>query len=138
MTESKLKAKSFVIGKKVVLEAWEDVKSNRGAPGVDGESVEDFEGDLEGNLYKVWNRLSSGSYMPPVVRAVQIPKPHGLGVRTLGVPTVADRVAQTVVRSTWSLGWSLCFIRTHMGIGRDVRRMMRCGFAGSGVGNTFG
>ncbi len=98
MTEPKLKAKSFVISKKVVLGAWEDVKSNRGAPGVDGESVEDFEGDLEGNLYKVWNRLSSGSYMPPVVRAVQIPKPHGLGVRTLGVPTVADRVAQTVVK----------------------------------------
>lgn len=98
MVESKSQAKSFVISKRVVLEAWEDVKSNQGAAGVDGVSIEDFESDLSGNLYKVWNRLSSGSYMPPPVRAVQIPKSHGLGVRTLGVPTVADRVAQTVVR----------------------------------------
>jgi RNA-directed DNA polymerase len=98
MVESKSQAKSFVIGKKVVLEAWEDVKSDQGAAGVDGESIEDFERDLRRNLYKVWNRLSSGSYMPPAVRAVQVPKPHGLGVRVLGVPTVADRVAQTVVK----------------------------------------
>jgi RNA-directed DNA polymerase len=98
MVESKSKAKSFVISKKVVLGAWEDVKSNQGAAGVDGVSIEDFERDLSGSLYKVWNRLSSGSYMPPAVRAVQIPKQHALGVRTLGVPTVADRVAQTVVR----------------------------------------
>ena len=98
MVESKSQAKSFVISKKVVLEAWEDVKSNQGAAGVDGVSIEDFERDLSGNLYKVWNRLSSGSYMPPAVRAVQIPKKYALGVRTLGIPTVADRVAQTVVK----------------------------------------
>lgn len=98
MVESKSKVKSFVISKKVVLEAWEDVKSNQGAAGVDGVSIEDFERNLSGNLYKVWNRLSSGSYMPPAVRAVQIPKKHALGVRTLGVPTVADRVAQTVAK----------------------------------------
>jgi RNA-directed DNA polymerase len=98
MVESKSQAKSFVISKKVVLEAWEDVRSNQGAAGVDGVPIEDFESDLSGNLYKVWNRLSSGSYMPPAVRAVQIPKKHALGVRVLGVPTVADRVAQTVVR----------------------------------------
>lgn len=98
MVQSKSKAKSFVISKKVVLGAWEDVKSNQGAAGVDGVSIEDFERDLSGNLYKVWNRLSSGSYIPPAVRAVQIPKQHALGVRTLGVPTIADRVAQTVVR----------------------------------------
>jgi RNA-directed DNA polymerase len=98
MVESKSQEKSFVISKKVVLEAWEDVRSNQGAAGVDGVSIEDFERDLSGNLYKVWNRLSSGSYMPPAVRAVQIPKKHALGVRTLGVPTVADRVAQTVVK----------------------------------------
>jgi RNA-directed DNA polymerase len=98
MVESKSQAKSFVIGKKVVLEAWEDVKSDQGAAGVDGESIEDLERDHRRNLYKVWNRLSSGSYMPPAVRAVQVPKPHGLGVRVLGVPTVADRVAQTVVK----------------------------------------
>jgi len=94
----KSQAKSFVISKKVVLEAWESVKANQGAAGVDGQSIRDFERDLSGNLYKVWNRLSSGSYMPPAVLAVQIPKQHGQGVRTLGVPTVADRVAQTVVR----------------------------------------
>lgn len=98
MVELKSQTKSFVISKKVVLEAWEDVRSNQGAAGVDGVSIEDFERDLSGNLYKVWNRLSSGSYMPPAVRAVQIPKKHALGVRTLGVPTVADRVAQTVVK----------------------------------------
>jgi RNA-directed DNA polymerase len=98
MVRSKSQVKSFVISKKVVLEAWEDVKSNRGAAGVDGESIADFERNLKGNLYKIWNRLSSGSYVPPAVLAVQIPKQHGSGVRTLGVPTVADRVAQTVVR----------------------------------------
>ncbi len=98
MVESKSQAKSFVISKKVVLEAWESVKTNQGAAGVDGVSIKDFERDLQGNLYKVWNRLSSGSYMPPAVLAVEIPKQHGQGVRTLGVPTVADRVAQTVVR----------------------------------------
>ena len=89
--------KSFEISKWEVWEAWEKVKVNRGAPGVDGCSVEEFESDLKNNLYRVWNRMSSGSYFPPPVRAVEIPKPHGDGVRTLGVPTVADRVAQTVV-----------------------------------------
>jgi RNA-directed DNA polymerase len=65
--------------------------------GVDGCCIEDFEKDLKSNLYKVWNRMSSGSYFPPPVLAVEIPKSHGDGVRVLGVPTVADRVAQTVV-----------------------------------------
>ena len=78
-------------------EAWEKVKANKGAPGVDGCSIEEFEDDLKNNLYKVWNRMSSGSYFPPPVRAVEIPKSHGGGTRILGVPTVADRVAQTVV-----------------------------------------
>jgi RNA-directed DNA polymerase len=98
MVESKSKVKSFVISKKVVLEAWEDVGSNQGGAGVDGETIEDFERDLSGNLYRIWNRLSSGSYMPPAVRAVQVSKKHALGVRVLGVPTIADRVAQTVVK----------------------------------------
>src|SRR5665811_649850 len=62
----------------------------------DGESIEEFEADLEDNLYKIWNRMSSGSYFPPPVMAVEIPKLHGTGTRTLGVPTVADRIAQTV------------------------------------------
>jgi RNA-directed DNA polymerase len=99
MVESRSQAKSFVISGRVVLDALGSVKANQGAAGVDGVSIKDFERDLKGNLYKVWNRLSSGSYVPPAVLAVQIPKRHGQGVRTLGVPTVADRVAQTVVRS---------------------------------------
>ncbi|MFJ5557895.1 group II intron reverse transcriptase/maturase [Streptomyces sp. NPDC093250] len=90
-------SKSFEISKHVVWEAYLRVKANRGAAGVDGESIEQFEADLKGNLYKLWNRLSSGSYFPPPVRMVEIPKPGGRGVRVLGVPTVADRIAQTVV-----------------------------------------
>ncbi len=96
MVESKSKAKSFSIDKRVVWDAWKQVRANQGAPGVDEESVAEFERDLSGNLYKLWNRMSSGTYMPPPVMAVQIPKKHGRGVRTLGVPTVADRVAQKV------------------------------------------
>ena len=98
MGEPKLKEKPFVISKRIVWDAYERVKANQGAAGVDGESITEFEADLKGNLYKLWNRLSSGSYMPPPVRAVEIPKAGGRGVRVLGVPTVADRVAQTVVR----------------------------------------
>jgi RNA-directed DNA polymerase len=98
MGKSKSEVKSFCISKQVVWDAWERVRANDGAAGVDGESIAEFEQNLKGNLFVLWNRLSSGSYMPPAVRAVQIPKKHGQGVRTLGVPTVADRVAQTVVR----------------------------------------
>src|SRR5271166_5062380 len=93
---SEPKPKSFVISKWAVWEAWLRVKANRGAAGVDEQSIEEFERDLHGNLYKLWNRLSSGSYMPPPVRAVEIPKRDG-SPRVLGVPTVADRIAQTVV-----------------------------------------
>ena len=95
--ELKLPGKPFEISKRAVWEAWEIVRANKGAPGVDGESVADFEKDLKGNLYKIWNRMSSGTYFPPPVRAVEIAKAHGTGTRMLGVPTVADRVAQTVV-----------------------------------------
>jgi RNA-directed DNA polymerase len=93
----KLKDKPFVIPKPLVWEAYRRVRANKGAPGVDGQDLDEFESDLQGNLYRIWNRMSSGSYFPPAVRAVQIPKPHGGGVRMLGVPTIADRVAQTVV-----------------------------------------
>lgn len=89
------KPKPFAISKKIVWEAYRCVRANKGAPGVDGESLAEFERDLKGNLYKLWNRMSSGSYFPPPVRAVEIPKANG-GVRVLGVPTVADRIAQTV------------------------------------------
>ena len=89
--------KSFAIPKLLVREAWRQVKANKGAPGVDEQDLGAFEADLENNLYKVWNRMSSGTWFPPPVRAVEIPKPHGDGVRLLGVPTIADRVAQTTV-----------------------------------------
>jgi RNA-directed DNA polymerase len=93
---SEPKPKPFDISKRAVWAAWLRVKANRGAAGVDEQSLEEFERDLKGNLYKLWNRLSSGSYFPPPVRAVEIPKRDG-GSRVLGVPTVADRIAQTVV-----------------------------------------
>jgi RNA-directed DNA polymerase len=90
-------AKPYNIPKQLVWEAYRRVKANRGAAGVDGESLAAFEKDLKNNLYKVWNRMSSGSYFPPPVRLVEIPKVSG-GTRPLGIPTVADRVAQTVVK----------------------------------------
>jgi RNA-directed DNA polymerase len=89
--------KPFAIPKAMVWEAWRRVKANKGAAGVDGQDLEKFEADLGSNLYRIWNRMSSGSYFPPAVKAVEIPKPHGGGIRMLGVPTIADRVAQTVV-----------------------------------------
>jgi RNA-directed DNA polymerase len=90
-------AKPFDIPKREVWEAFKHVKANQGAAGVDGQSLQDFEVRLADNLYKLWNRLSSGSYMPPPVRRVDIPKANG-GTRPLGIPTVADRIAQEVVR----------------------------------------
>ncbi len=89
--------KSYAISKQVVWEAYKKVKANRGAAGVDQQTVDDFETDLKGNLYKIWNRMSSGSYFPPAVRRVEIPKGQG-GVRPLGIPTVSDRIAQMVVK----------------------------------------
>jgi RNA-directed DNA polymerase len=90
-------AKPFNIPKKLVYEAFKAVKANAGGCGVDEQSIADFEADLKNNLYKLWNRMSSGTYFPPPVKAVAIPKKNG-GERILGVPTVADRVAQTVVK----------------------------------------
>lgn len=90
-------SKPFNIDKRKVYEAYLRVRSNGGAAGVDGVALDDFETDLKGNLYRIWNRMSSGTYFPPPVRAVPIPKKSG-GQRILGVPTVADRVAQTVVK----------------------------------------
>jgi len=90
-------AKPFVISKDRVVKAFELVKANAGSAGVDEQSLEEFGEDLKANLYKIWNRMSSGSYFPPPVKAVEIPKKSG-GTRILGVPTVADRVAQTVVK----------------------------------------
>jgi len=91
----KQKVKSFEIPKRLIFEAWEKVQANAGAPGVDAVSVTLFADREADNLYKLWNRMSAGSYLPGAVRAVEIPKDHGAGMRTLGVPNVADRVAQT-------------------------------------------
>ena len=90
-------AKPYSISKQLVLRAWQLVKANRGAAGVDRETLSMFEKDLKGNFYKIWNRMSSGSYFPPPVRLVEIPKGDGK-LRPLGIPTVADRVAQAVAK----------------------------------------
>jgi retron-type reverse transcriptase len=93
------KAKPFDIPKREVWEAFKKVKANHGAAGVDGQTVADFEADLSNNLYKLWNRMSSGSYFPPPVRRVDIPKgDSATETRPLGIPTVADRIAQEVVK----------------------------------------
>jgi RNA-directed DNA polymerase len=97
VSKSGPKDKPFAIPKQLVWEAYKQVNRNKGAAGVDGVSIEEFEADLTNNLYKIWNRMSSGTYFPPPVKAVEIPKQHGTGTRILGVPTVADRIAQTVV-----------------------------------------
>ena len=89
--------RAFDIPKRLVWDAFQRVKSNGGAAGVDEESIADFERNLRGNLYKVWNRMTSGSYFPPPVRSVMIPKKDG-GQRRLGIPAVADRVAQTAAK----------------------------------------
>ena len=96
MNEPKLAGKPFAISKQSVVEAFRRVRENQGGPGVDNCTIEDFEADLRNRLYVTWNRMSSGSYFPPPVKLVEIPKAHGGGVRKLGVPTVGDRVAQTV------------------------------------------
>jgi RNA-directed DNA polymerase len=97
VSKSSPDVKPFTISKQLVWEAYKRIKANGGAAGVDGQSIEDFEADLQNNLYVIWNRMSSGTYFPPPVRAVEIPKSHGGGTRMLGIPTVADRIAQTVV-----------------------------------------
>jgi RNA-directed DNA polymerase len=92
------KAKPFCIAKREVWEAYKQVKANRGAAGVDGQSIEDFERNLSNNLYRIWNRMCSGSYFAPPVRRVDIPKGDSGKTRPLGIPAVADRIAQTVVK----------------------------------------
>lgn len=92
-------AKPFAISKREVWEAYKQVKANQGAAGVDGQTIAEFEMRLSDNLYRLWNRLSSGSYFPPPVRTVEIPKASGTGTRMLGIPTVADRIAQMVVKN---------------------------------------
>ena len=131
--------KPFAISKWEVWEAYRQVKANKGAPGVDGCSLEDFEKDLRGNLYKIWNRMASGSYLPPPVLAVEIPKPHGGGTRVLGVPTIADRIAQTVVaRGGWRRRWSRASIPTPTATGQAGRRWTRSRCADGVAGRRTG
>ena len=101
-------ARSFEISKQVVWEAYKRIRANQGACGVDGESIQDFEVNLKDNLYKLWNRMSSGSYFPPAVRRVEIPKASG-GKRPLGIPTVTDRIAQMVVKMSLEPKVEPCF-----------------------------
>ena len=92
------RAKPFCIAKRDVWEAYRQVKANRGGAGVDEQSLEDFDKNLSKNLYRIWNRMCSGSYFPPPVRRVDIPKGDSGGTRPLGIPTVSDRIAQMVVK----------------------------------------
>ena len=96
MVDARLVDKPFDIPKQLVWDAYLKVQANKGAAGVDRQSLADFAQDERNNLYRIWNRMASGSYFPAPVRAVKIPKPGG-GIRILGVPTITDRIAQTVV-----------------------------------------
>ena len=144
-------AKPYDIPKLLVWKAYQRVKANRGAAGVDGVSLAVFEKDLKRNLYKVWNRMSSGSYHPPPVRLVEIEKDNG-GTRPLGIPTIADRVAQTVAKmvlepivelvfhadDAWSRCWNLRSTPTPTAIVPAARRWMRLAWRGSAAGASTG
>jgi len=133
------KAKPFEIPKREIWEAFKKVKANQGAAGVDGQSVADFEADLSDNLYKLWNRMSSGSYMPPPVRRIDIPKGDSKAeTRPLGIPTVADRIAQEVVKRYLEPVLEPIFHGDSYGYGRDGRRLTQSGRPGSGAGGTIG
>jgi group II intron reverse transcriptase/maturase len=112
--ERRDEAKPFAISKKEVWQAYKHIAENGGAAGVDEQSLEDFESDLKNNLYKLWNRMASGSYFPPPVREVEIPKATG-DVRKLGIPTIADRIAQTVVKQRLEPGIDPQFHRDSYG-----------------------
>ena len=129
--------KPFSIDKKLVYEAYKAVKANAGAAGVDRQTIEQFDANLRDNLYKIWNRMSSGSYFPPPVRAVSIPKKNG-GQRILGVPTVADRVAQMVVKMVIEPDLDSTFLPDFMVIGPENRRSMPLERRGSAAGNMIG
>ena len=129
--------KPFDIPKREVWEAFKKVKANQGAAGVDGQTIADFEADLSNSLYELWNRLSSGSYFPPPVRRVDIPKVDG-GTRPLGIPTVADRVAQEVVRRYLEPRLEPVFHDDFMATGPANRRSMRCAKLVSAAGGMTG
>ena len=130
-------AKPFNIPKRVVWKAFKRVKANRGAAGVDKQSIAGFEADLSNNLYKLWNRMCSGSYFPPPVRRVEIPKADG-GMRPLGIPTVADRIAQEVARRYLSRVLSRCSTPTPMATDPAALPSMPCARHASAAGGLTG
>jgi retron-type reverse transcriptase len=131
-------SKPYEISKQVVVAAFEKVSSKKGAPGIDGVTVEQFAQGSKNNLYKLWNRMSSGSYFPSPVRMVEIPKDGGRGTRVLGVPTVADRTAQTVAVAYLEPLVERCSTPTPTGTVRVGHRWTRWRPAGRGAGSTGG
>lgn len=130
-------AKPYCIAKRTVWEAYQLVKANRGSAGIDDETIAMFEQERSKNLYKLWNRMSSGSYFPPPVKQVEIPKAKG-GTRKLGIPTVSDRIAQTIVKLLIEPVLIPCFIQIHMDTGRVNRLSRQLPPRESDVGNMTG
>ena len=128
--------KPFCISKWAVFSAWAKVRDNKGAAGVDGVSIKDFEKKLQNNLYRIWNRMSSGTYFPPPVKRVMIPKADGKE-RPLGIPTVGDRVAQMVVKMELEPKVEHLFHPDSYGY-RPSRRWTRSAHAGSVAGDMTG
>jgi len=132
------KATPFSIAKREVWEAYKEVKANHGAAGVDEQSMQEFEADLKNNLYRIWNRMSSGSYMPPPILRVDIPKAGGAGTRPLDIPTISDRIAQAVVKRFWNRLWNQCFTTIRMDIVLDGLRIGHSTWLGSDAGTIHG
>lgn len=118
------KTKSFAVSKRMVYDSYLKVSDKNGGAGIDKETIDQFNENLSGNLYKVWNRMASGSYFPPAVRTVLIPKKQG-GTRPLGIPTVGDRIAQGVVKDYLEPILNHYFMRVHLVIARAEAHMMR-------------
>ncbi|MGB2843726.1 MAG: hypothetical protein WBC02_02600 [Candidatus Aminicenantaceae bacterium] len=132
-----LKQKSQPITKRQVWEAYKKVKANKGSAGVDRVSLKDYEANLGDNLYKLWNRMASGSYFPPPVLEVEIPKKDGR-VRKLGIPTVGDRIAQMVVRDALDPQVEPHFHRNSYGYGLGEAPLMRSTKPDNSAGETTG
>ena len=130
-------ARPFNIPKREVWEAFKKVKANQGAAGVDGQSIADFEADLSNNLYKLWNRLSSGSYFPPPVRRVDIPKADAVRARWAFQLSLTESPRKLPV-ATWSRVWSRCSTPIPMATGPADRRSMPCAKLVSVAGVTIG
>lgn len=136
MSEPRLPGKSYDIPKRLIWAAWLKVKSNGGAAGADGVTIEQFEARLADNLYRLWNRMTSGSYFPGPVRAVEIPKKGG--TRVLGIPNVSDRVAQTAAVLALEPNVERCSTTTPTATARGAPRSTRCGCAGNGASRRIG